>query len=370
MLKNIFYLLFIFIFSCKSQETDDKIINFSINDTISTSYDKVFSSVDIIPLETSPNSLIVQIDKLVTIDNFNFVLDRAQESILVFDSLGNFSHKISKQGSGPGEYGRISDFAYNKFENTLEVLSPNGVVNSYTIQGEWVEDYIIPEFRSTHLFEVLDKDHVGLFSTDYRLTENFGIYSKSNDKIIYKTHTPPSIFEKNFISISRNPIKKSEDYIVFCQPFGNEIFKVSTKGLDKIHVWNFGDLTFKNENFTHLEKASEEEVFEEFRNSFGTSFVSFLNYLENQDLIFAQFVHNSEVKTVLVSKENKTQNVLSNFSTQSVQLFSEGIQVTCNSEFYENQIKHKLLIPTNLQSPLNIDKNDNPIILKFKFIDN
>lgn len=369
MSKYSIYFLLIFIFSCSKVEKNEKTIDFKIENHPSGSIDDVFSSVEVIPLETSQNSLIVNVDKLISVKSLNFILDKAQESILVFDSLGKFSYKISKQGMGPGEYGRISDFAYNKFDNTLEILSPTGVVNVYSINGDWQGDYTIPELRSTHLFEILDEDHIVIFSIDYRLPENLMVYSKTKKEITFKTHTGSSIFEKNFISITKSPLKKSEDKLLFTQPYGTEIYSVNIDGLEKTNEWNFADLNFKNENYSFLENATQEEVFEEFRNSIGKKFVSFINYLETKDLIFGQFSYKNEVKSVIISKKSNIKKVLTNFSTNSVQLFSNEILVLAQPQYFSKILENDPLVSSSMNSSFKIDKNDNPIILKYKFID-
>lgn len=369
MSKYSFCLLLIFIFSCSKVDPNEKIIEFNSDNHPSGSTEEVFSSVEIIPLETSQNSLIVNVDKLIRVNNFYLILDKAQASILVFDSLGKFSHKISKQGMGPGEYGMISDFVFNNYDNTLEILSPTGQVNRYTIQGEWLGDYNIPELRSTHLFELLDQDHIVVYSIDYRLPENLVIYSKNRNQLIFKTHTGSSIFEKKFISITKSPLKKSEDQLLFTQPYGSKIFTISPEGLVKTNEWNFGDLNFKNENYSFLENRSEEEVFDEFSNSIGKKFISFINYFENKNLIFCQFSYRDEVKSVIISKKSTVKKVLTNLPTYSAKLFSNEILVLAQAPYFSEIIENDPLVSSSYDYSFQIDENDNPIILNYKLID-
>jgi hypothetical protein len=67
------------------------------------------SDITYIPLETNENSVIQRVDKVMLYKEYCIILDRLQGCILVFDTLGNFRHKIDKKGHGPGEYVSIWD---------------------------------------------------------------------------------------------------------------------------------------------------------------------------------------------------------------------------------------------------------------------
>ncbi|HEX3009947.1 MAG TPA: 6-bladed beta-propeller, partial [Bacteroidales bacterium] len=74
----------------------------------------MFSKIEMIPLETSPNCLIKSIDKKVFFRGRYYLMDRYELSVLVFDEKGKFCFKIKNVGEGPGEYTMLHDFGINR----------------------------------------------------------------------------------------------------------------------------------------------------------------------------------------------------------------------------------------------------------------
>ncbi len=81
--------------------------------------DKIIESCTFIPLETSDQSLIGDIQKLLTDDNYIFLHDRDNDKLLQFTDDGKFVRQIGSQGRGPGEYTEIWNVDLNK--NTKEI---------------------------------------------------------------------------------------------------------------------------------------------------------------------------------------------------------------------------------------------------------
>lgn len=78
--------------------------------------------VEYIALETRPESVIGDIDKIIIIDNDFYLLDKKNtKGIFIFNEKGKYLRKIQNVGNGPGEYLRISDFQYNRATKQLEI---------------------------------------------------------------------------------------------------------------------------------------------------------------------------------------------------------------------------------------------------------
>ena len=69
-------------------------------------------SIDIIPLETTDECLLSNIDRLTFYKGHFYILDGMRRHIFVFDEAGRFVRKIGKQGNGPGEYSAILFFDF------------------------------------------------------------------------------------------------------------------------------------------------------------------------------------------------------------------------------------------------------------------
>ena len=63
-----------------------------------------FSDINLIPLETTAESLIKEITKVKYHKDKYYVLDCPLHRILVFDNVGKYLHKIDNRGEGPSEY--------------------------------------------------------------------------------------------------------------------------------------------------------------------------------------------------------------------------------------------------------------------------
>lgn len=91
----------------------------------------ISTNVQYFPLQTTKNSLIGSIDKVVKWGNRIYIKNSYSE-ILCFDEKGNFIFKLNKTGSGPGEYKYIADFDISSDNKTLIVLS-NGKILIFNI---------------------------------------------------------------------------------------------------------------------------------------------------------------------------------------------------------------------------------------------
>jgi hypothetical protein len=129
-MKNIIPVLFFLLCSCNR---NIPYINNEHSDTIRVNIGNivenidlsgVFTKVDYIPLETRPECIIGNIDRLTVTDNRFFILDRQTLSLFIFDTEGKFIHKISQAGKGPHEYQDISDFFLDR-ENNRIILDTN-----------------------------------------------------------------------------------------------------------------------------------------------------------------------------------------------------------------------------------------------------
>jgi hypothetical protein len=109
------------------KQDSDKAINLS----------SIFKGVKPIILETTNESLIGEISKLEIYEDFLFVLDnRIARKLFVFDKKGKFLKMIGSQGSAPGEYKYISDFAIDRESKFIYILDTGSQkINKYDINS-------------------------------------------------------------------------------------------------------------------------------------------------------------------------------------------------------------------------------------------
>ena len=76
-----------------------------------------------IPLDSTKEALIGEINKIVEYRERFYILDRfVTHGIFVFDASGNFLHKIGRSGDGPGGFAIPHDFLIDPAKNEILVL--------------------------------------------------------------------------------------------------------------------------------------------------------------------------------------------------------------------------------------------------------
>ena len=98
-MKKAFILFIVISFTmCKQKPQTDGAIFVDLDRTEKVSLFDYFRSIELIPLETSSDVLIVGISKMIVHDDKYYVLDKNQCIIFVFDETENFYIKLGKGG--------------------------------------------------------------------------------------------------------------------------------------------------------------------------------------------------------------------------------------------------------------------------------
>lgn len=99
---------------------------------------EIASGFSIIPLETTDQSLIQYMKKVVAYNDKYFVLDDQRPLLAIFSETGKFLRTISKQGKAPGEYFVPTDFIIDPEQEQIEVLDGfNGQILIYDLEGNY-----------------------------------------------------------------------------------------------------------------------------------------------------------------------------------------------------------------------------------------
>ena len=104
----------------------------------------VFSSVELIPLETTDLSLIGAISKIVVKDSVIYILDPKSKSILLFNKKGKYLNKIRNIGLGPNEYIEASDFTLLTNNDIMVLDAETGRFIQFKKDGTPFRTYNLP----------------------------------------------------------------------------------------------------------------------------------------------------------------------------------------------------------------------------------
>ena len=104
-----------------------------------------FSQMNLVPLETTEQALIRDIDVVSMAGDTLFLLDERQSKVFIYLTNGNLVNVIEDIGNGPKEYSRIVDIDVHN--GALAVLSDAPVkIMYYTYDGEFVKEQRLTDY--------------------------------------------------------------------------------------------------------------------------------------------------------------------------------------------------------------------------------
>lgn len=91
----------------------------------------IFNKIEIVPLETSDSILVSKVRNIYTADSYYIIMEQ-KGTIHLFDKKGKYISNSSKvMGEGPQDYSIVVDVVYNRYTNSIDILSPYGEILSY-----------------------------------------------------------------------------------------------------------------------------------------------------------------------------------------------------------------------------------------------
>ena len=253
-MKNIFMLLIVLCFTmCEQKPQIKEAIFVDMDQPVKASLFDYFRSIELIPLETSHDALIVSVSKMIVHQDKYYTLDKNQSIIFVFDKTGKFLFEIGKKGQAAGEHVFIQDFNINPFSNNLEILEPYGNVHIYDLSGNYIKTKRItfPGFSVAHSLAAIDSlTHV--FNTKYQ-PEKIIYFNLNEQKLLHQE------FKENrrLGSFSNNPYQYQGDWFFF-RPIHPVVYKMGKKKLEVAFKFDFG--TYTREGTTAIFSEEGEKI--------------------------------------------------------------------------------------------------------------
>ena len=119
---------------------------------------ELVKSIDIIPLQTTDESLINQIQTIKYDDGTFFVFDYMGKSILKFDKDGKFKGRVGNRGRGRGEYLFPNLMSIDTRNRTILLIDNTETLLKYSYEGEFLSS---TDFKmSAYSFEVTDDFYI------------------------------------------------------------------------------------------------------------------------------------------------------------------------------------------------------------------
>lgn len=248
------YSLILCLLSCslENQRTDDRSISVDIEQRDIISVYDLFSDIELIPLETTSESLVREVSKIIPFKDRYYILDQARRRLFVFDHKGNFLFVINDQGDGPNQYINMSDVAFDRLNEKIVVLSAqNQALYFYDMDGNYLDKKRLPDIATGAYvsLQILNKDTICFYTADPLNKLKF--YSFSQDTIFCESQVNESkgdIFTRNRFSIQGS----------YCNALNNTVYSLEKGFLTELYSWDFGDMNNSVEELEYPVRWSKE----------------------------------------------------------------------------------------------------------------
>lgn len=207
----------------------------------------LFSDIKYVKLETTKESLIKYIKKVLNLDGKLLVVDGDMNSLLLFDKDGRFMKKIAGQGKGPGEYAYLTSATVDKGGKRLFVLDDfSHNLFTYDFEGNYLEGRKL-DFRATDL-EYLGDDKL-VFYCGYMKNDNYVKEDARPSLIVYdlkQSVVTPCQYVSNKVAghemaSPSKAISSCGDGKVWCAlNLTNEFLVINKEGIEHTFTLDFG----------------------------------------------------------------------------------------------------------------------------------
>jgi hypothetical protein len=330
----------------------------------------IFERIELIPLETTDESVFYDARRLLYHDSVLYVFDIMGHKILAFDSKGKFLFKIDDKGQGSQEYLHVSDFEIDKIKKKLLILDPvAGNLIEYDLSGKFLYKTKLPSIINAYnQLKCLDDDVIAFWTFDNK--NRLKLYDR-NRRSIFSEHFPAR--EESILDHFIVGVFSYANFMIRESALNNNIYEIFPNGTYSIaYAWDFGKLNNRATIIRNLpeQARSLEEIM-------VVADSEIVNYF------FQHIGGNQTYRYAQITRKNQTINLLHNIfegKTCVFTKFSEGIAffpIFWSDEFViglgpfagynEETISNVILDEENLEIKRNIDEYDNPVLVKYYF---
>jgi len=267
--------------------------NFKNIETVNLS--KIGKELSYLPLETSPQCLIQEIDKILFSKSFIFIND-TRKRLLQFDRNGKFLRQIGYMGRGPEEYPDVYDFCLNEDTNEIFIFGFEKML-VFSFDGKFKKTIKL-SFRAADAI-LLDKNSL-MFHLPNVPAKYFNTYSwiitdlQGTPKQKYKNH----LMRVGNTGVSKTPIYIFDGYARFME-YGVDTLYYFKDTLKKPYaLFSYGDL---KEDIDPFISSSTEEKNEELKGK-----ILIWTITENEEFLFIKFSTEKWDKQVYAIYSKKT----------------------------------------------------------------
>jgi hypothetical protein len=271
-------------------------------------YSEIFDSIRFVRLETTDNSLIGRVDKIIVTDDRFVILDASiAKMVFVFDKNGKFLNRIGKNGNGPGEYDEPDDIVYDKYNDELLILCANKkTIMRFNFDGNFIDD-IKTDWWASSIMVVAPNTYLLYLNN---ISQKNSYSDRHNILVINeKGNVLKELFPAKDAETLSFPAKHAfsfyGDEIVFTPCYDNIIYKLNDNSCKEKYFLDFGKYKipqsfFKNTTFREFDKKIK-----------NGDYAFSIGSIETDSHVICQFVYKGKIFDCFYSKNTKNTKITS-----------------------------------------------------------
>jgi hypothetical protein len=321
----------------------------------------IAKDIEYIPLETTPEFIMGYIYGMIVSPEGNlFVIEMANNRVTGFDPAGQFLYSLNKEGRGPGEYTRISDFDISddsryicvygvkidiydinggKFDHvrTIQFDSPEKPSNLELVPGS--NNIVLPFYSSqgTEPYRCMILDFEG---DTLGFRPNYYKYEKKSS-IVFGFGAENIFYQKN-------------DNIYLYSDLSDTVFLISDKNEFLPHM-----ILDRGGNMMTVQDKAELLITPGKLNEFIGQFVMFRNLFESERYVYGSYGFDSQNYAFIYDKDDQQK-----YEVDGVQFFKDDLSGGINFEpkYYNNEFVYSWVDAITLKNYVASDefKNSSP----------
>src|SRR5690606_27660670 len=190
-----------------------------------------------ISLETTPESIISKIDKVLYQSGKFYILDAQVQALFIFDKEGKFISKIERSGHGPGEYIYLMDFDIDSLGNIYLLDLNRKAILKYDQNGKFEKKHQLSHYLAN--IAIMDPSTILTY-------QNVALSSEVSHKLtVFKNGELVNSFlpipKHNRITLLKPfSLTHSGNKVLFNADLSDTIFSVSSHVLEARYFLDFG----------------------------------------------------------------------------------------------------------------------------------
>lgn len=339
-------------------------------------FGSLVEEIRLIPLETTDKSLIDGIYKIITTEEYIYIMDRFQgRNVIIFDINGKFVKRFS-QGQGPGEFSRLYDIDYDYKNNELVAYQ-----HSFLLFFDKVGNFLRQERLPLGFNNLVVKEDGYVFKTLSKQGGNTHLEDKEN----YTLLVADKKFKLNFAALPQNQKIRALSAYTYLHK-NNNLLKITGEFTDSIYNYNTKTNELTAEFILNYDKKLPQKyvyakTFEEFDNVTQNNdyYFNIGDYFEtfSQNIFFLRNNH-TELQTI-VYRDKKTGNMTggtdANYDPKEIPpiAFPKAVYndyfvsaYIPSSKDYELLSKSSIISDQDKEKIKQLQDEDNPVLVYFR----